>query len=177
MPTDAKGDESDEVRSEFVHALKRMEDLPVWLVIRLCTDEPKVCAFYNQLDTLLEMSLDVLDDFIGEAKEVHGYNKWLTYGLPLQRCRELGFHHPVFDMIDERKLELGELRPFCGLLFGSNPKSIPDPQTHWKDFMAYVEEALKTERLQWNPITEKMAPWINLKALHKAYGKGKCTIM
>jgi hypothetical protein len=31
--------------------------------------------------------------------------------------------------------------------------------------------------MQWNPITEKMTPWINLRALHNVYGKGKCAIM
>jgi hypothetical protein len=76
------------------------------------------------------------------------------------------------------KLLLGELRHFCELLFGSNPNSIPNPSTNWnwKDFMAYVEESLKSERLQWNPMTGKMAPWINLRVLQKVYGKGKCTI-
>jgi hypothetical protein len=177
LPTDANGNESEKIRSEFVYALKAMEGLPIWLVIRLCTDEPAVRDFYNKLDSLLELSMDVIDDFAGEAKEVYRYNKWLTYGLPLQRCRELGFHEPVFDALDERKLEMGELRNFCALLFGSSPALIPDPTTNWKDFMAYVEDALMHERLQWNPITEKMAPWINLRALNNAYGQGKCTIM
>jgi hypothetical protein len=177
LPTDANGNESDAIRSDFVYALKAMEGLPIWLVIRLCTDEPNVRSFYNKLDSLLELNLDVIDDFIGEAKEVHRCNKWLTYGLPLQRCRELGFHNPVFDMLDERKLELEELKSFCALLFGSNPDLVPDPTTNWKGFMAYVEDALIPERLQWNPITEKMSPWINLRALHKVYGKGRCTIM
>jgi hypothetical protein len=177
LPTDANGNESEEIRQQFVYALKAMEGLPIWLVIRLCTDEPRCRDFYNQLDSLLELSMDVIDDFAGEAKEVYRYNKWLNYGLPLQRCRELGFHEVVFDALDERTLELGELKSFCGLLFGSNPTVIPDPATNWKAFIVYVEDALMRERLQWNPITEKMAPWINLRVLNNVYGQGKCTIM
>jgi hypothetical protein len=38
--------------------------------------------------------MDVIDD-AGKQKEVYRYNKWLNYGLPLQRCRELGFHEVV----------------------------------------------------------------------------------
>jgi hypothetical protein len=35
----------EKIGSGFVDALKTMEGLPVWLVIRLCTDEPKVRDF------------------------------------------------------------------------------------------------------------------------------------
>jgi hypothetical protein len=59
--------ETREDRISFVDALKTMEGLPVWLVIRLCTDEPKVRDSYNQLDSL-ELSMDVIDDFAGEGR-------------------------------------------------------------------------------------------------------------
>jgi hypothetical protein len=45
LPTDANGNEETEIRSGFVDALKTMEGL-IWLVIRLCTDEPKVRDFF-----------------------------------------------------------------------------------------------------------------------------------
>ena len=40
-----------------------LEGLPVWVVIRLCTNEKKVTEFYNQIDEVLEFNLEVLDDF------------------------------------------------------------------------------------------------------------------
>ena len=89
LPTDAKGYDGKRIMDEFVVALRSLEGLPVWLVIRLCTDEDDVCDFYNELDSQLELNLEVLDDFLSEAKEVYSKNPWLCYGLPIHRCREL----------------------------------------------------------------------------------------
>ena len=55
-----------------------MKGLPVWIVIQLCSDEYDVVEFYNDVDNQLQLSLKVLDDFIGEAEEVHTHNPWLN---------------------------------------------------------------------------------------------------
>jgi hypothetical protein len=66
------------------------QDLPAWLVVRLCTNEAEVVHSWNMVETNLEVELDVLDDLVGEATEIHRFNKWLTYGEPLHRLREWG---------------------------------------------------------------------------------------
>ena len=48
-----------------------MEGLPIWIVIRLCTDEAAVTEFYNSLDEELELNLEVVDEYKSEAKEVY----------------------------------------------------------------------------------------------------------
>jgi len=172
LPTDSQGYGGDEILSEFIDALHSLEGLPIWLVIRLCTDEEKVTKFYNNLDTQLELSLEVLDDFLGEAKEIHKNNKWLTYSLPMHRCRELGYHDRLFDLIDERPLTRGELRDFCALLFGDEIDDIPDTHSNWKDFVKYVQDHVKFEQEQWCPIRKKKVPLIDVKAMEKKFRKG-----
>lgn len=179
LPTDAHGNANDTVKNQFVQSLRALEGLPVWLVIRLCTDDDEVVDFYNELDDMLELSMDVLDDFVGEAEEVYAHNKWLTYALPVHRMREMGFHDRVFDMLDERTLTKGELRDFCRLLFGvGNFDGVPDPSVDWKGFLSSVDMLLRKEELQYNPVKKKMTPWIDLKKLNKIYGDGDgCTVM
>ncbi len=179
LPTDAHGHSNKTMQNQFVQSLRLLEGLPVWLVIRLCTDDDEVVQFYNDLDDQLELSMDVLDDFVGEAEEVYEHNKWLNYALPLHRMREMGFHDRVFDMLDERTLTKGELRDFCRLLFGiQNFDGVADPSEDWPSFLGDVERLLKKEELQYDPVKKKMMPWINLKKLHKIYGdESACTIM
>merc|ERR1712157_161158 len=104
------------IQQEFKDCLRSLEGLPVWIVVRLCTDEDSVVEFYNDLDSELELSLEVLDDFTGEAEEVYEFNKWLNYALPLHRIREMGFSHKLFDLLDERALSKSELMEFFVLI-------------------------------------------------------------
>merc|ERR1712113_769582 len=86
---------------DLYKTLKRLENKPCYLVIRLCTDDTAVVDYYNMLDNRLEVRMDVLDDYVGECKEVRKMNPWLVYGLPLQRFREFGCHIKCFDLLDE----------------------------------------------------------------------------
>eukprot|EP00521_Asterionellopsis_glacialis_P017026 CAMPEP_0195291352 /NCGR_PEP_ID=MMETSP0707-20130614/7745_1 /TAXON_ID=33640 /ORGANISM="Asterionellopsis glacialis, Strain CCMP134" /LENGTH=395 /DNA_ID=CAMNT_0040351657 /DNA_START=52 /DNA_END=1239 /DNA_ORIENTATION=+ len=178
LPTDELGYGGIEQQQQFVESLRMLEGFPVWIVIRLCTDEDDVVDFYNDLDEQLELSLEVLDDFCAEALEVYEHNKWLNYALPLHRCRELGYYDRVFDMIDERSLTKSELRDFCALLFGKDHfDGVPDPSIDWKGFMKEVSILLEKEEKQWNPVKKRVMPWIDLKKLNKKYGTGTCSIM
>lgn len=175
LPTDEQGYNNSAVQREFVEALRGLESLPVWVVIRLCTDEESVCEFYNSLDDQLELSLEVLDDFLEEADEVYEHNPWLKYALPLHRLREMGYHNRVFDMIDERKLTHQEIKDFCSLLLiDTQPyDQLPDPSADWKEFSRTIKGLLAKQPGQWNPKKKKVTPWIDMKKLDKIYGDSK----
>ena len=70
LPTDERGYGGIAYQKEFVEALRLLEGLPVWGVIRLCADDGDCVDFYNKLDNYLELSIDV----------------WMTFSLKLQRC-------------------------------------------------------------------------------------------
>merc|ERR1712013_658168 len=183
LPTDEQGYGGSRQRAEFVEALRLLERLPVWVVVRLCTDEDDVVDFYNNLDTQLELSLEVLDDFSGEAIEVTGENSWVNYALPLHRLREMGYHDRVFDMLDERPLTKTEVRDFCALLLGEeNFDGVPDPSLDWEGFMSAVKRLLRRESPQYDPVKKRLNPWINTGEMDRFYNReiscasGSCVI-
>jgi len=179
LPTNERGVCNEGTKAEFVRALKRLEELPVWVVIRLSTDEDKVVQFYDELDQQLELDLDLLDDYTAEAKEIVSENPWLNYSLPLHRLREMGYQQRVMDQIDERQLTKSELRDYCCLVFGDTGRVndreliLADPSIDWKQFLKDLDRLQKHEPMQYDPIERRNRPWINTKKLDRSYGKHK----
>jgi hypothetical protein len=170
-PTDSRGNSGAAVQQQFKQSLRELLELPVWLVVRLCTDEGAVVEYWNGLDEELERNMEVLDDFVSEGHEVYEKNPWITYGLPLHRMREMGFHSRVFDMIDERTLSKDQVRDFLLLLFGTF--EAPDPGDDWKGFCNVVERLLSREKKIYNPVLKKLIPWIDMKKLRQIDGSGR----
>lgn len=173
LPSDECGTSGPDELKFFKDTLRSLGGLPIWVVIRLCTDNQKVVQFYNELDSELEYSLEVLDDFKGEAEEVFGHNPWLNYALPLHRIREMGFSHKLFDLLDERQLATDELTEFFILIFGSDLMAgVPDPHVEWSEFSRSISTIANGETSQWNPNKNKMMPWVDINELDSMYGHG-----
>jgi len=80
---------------DLAAAMQPLTKLPVWIVVRLCCDEERVIKFWAELDSQLELDMDVLDDLKSEAEECSSLNQWFTYGVQLHRLREWGVHEKV----------------------------------------------------------------------------------
>ena len=172
LPSDGKGFGGPGPQQEFEYALRRLlRDCPVWLVVRLCTDDDNVVSYYEGLDTQLELNVEVLDDLVSEAKEVYQHNPWLNYTLPLHRCREAGFQHRIFDLLDERSLTIDEVIECLRLIFdGGRGWDSVDPHSDWDGFVDHVRKALVAEERHYNPVTKRVGPWIDIHKLRVKYG-------
>jgi len=60
LPTNERGETSHLVVQEFVDLLRSLEALPVWIVLRMCTDDDRAFDFYNGLDAQIQLPFDVL---------------------------------------------------------------------------------------------------------------------
>jgi len=170
LPTDSNGAEGPHEHLNFINALKNLEGLPVWISIRVCTSDDNVTDFYNHLDKEIELPIEVIDDFVNEAKEIYGLNPWLTYGIPLHRLREIGTHIRLLDFLDEHEYTLSEIRDFMKLFFGTKEivDAAPDPNFDLSGYMKYIEsKVFSKEEECWSPIKRKVQPWINIKKLDR----------
>eukprot|EP01006_Ploeotia_vitrea_P046618 TRINITY_DN67042_c0_g1_i2.p1 TRINITY_DN67042_c0_g1~~TRINITY_DN67042_c0_g1_i2.p1 ORF type:complete len:330 (-),score=14.24 TRINITY_DN67042_c0_g1_i2:109-1098(-) len=156
-------------------ALKPLHQLPVWVVLRLCTDEDAVVNYWNGIDSQLELDLEILDDLTSEAKEVNEKNNWFTYGEPLHLLRQFGINIKELDMLDESTLTPDQIRDVCAIIFGGSPDDYPHPAADAKGFVKMINDKNKAEAKVWNPITKKMANWIEISKLKSAVG-AKCII-
>ena len=97
-------------KRRLVEYLRKIQHrLPVFIVIRLATDDEDAIAYYNEIESEVELNVDVLDDIASEAKEIRAAgNGWLTYTPLLHRVREAGTFLKLLDVLDERKLTPAE---------------------------------------------------------------------
>jgi len=161
---------------DVASAMRPLENLPVWLVVRLCTDDDAVLRYWNSIDEDLELDIDVLDDWKSEATEVCTLNPWLCYGISLHRLREWGTTVKVFDVIDEKKLGPGEVQQLVQLIIGSQAADLPNPQLDWSNFEASVKMLQQNLPLIWDPIRNRKQPWFDTSRMKKALVGGGCSI-
>jgi len=173
-PTDEKGNDGENAKRQLTSILKELEIYPIWIIIRICSNDDEIIGYYNDIDAQFERSLEVLDDVYGEGKEISKVNKWLNYALPLHWSREMGFRDRLFDLIDERALTQDEMIKFCELLFGVDPmRNLPDPYVEWPKFVEELSKIVELEGNVWNPLKKNPLPWIDMKELDKKYNPQK----
>lgn len=157
--------------------MRPLQTLPVWVVIRLCTDNKRICDYWNNIDAQLELEIDVLDDISSEAEEVYRVNPWLTYGEPLHRLREFGVAVREMDMLDECTLTSEQMRTVVAMILGGRKEDVPRPEIEWEVFSTRMQSLLNESPQIFDPYKKKLRPWIDMHGLKNKYGPaGKCII-
>lgn len=151
-------------------ALRPLQVLPVWTVIRLCTDSDRVVNYWNNVDDNLELEMDVLDDLFGEYDEVVAHNPWINYCNALHKLREFGSHYKCMDLLDEAPLNGDQMRSMLGILLAVDPNSLPHPKVDPNALSARVEALLKDTPQVLNPKKLKMKPLVRISKLQGSSG-------
>ena len=100
---------------DVAELLQPLKEHPVRVIVRLCSEESDVVAYWNNTVELLHAScpllpIAVLGSHATVASNVALLNPFLTYGEPLHRAREYGVTMvPSMDLIASRKLDETEV--------------------------------------------------------------------
>jgi len=162
-------------RHAFVESIRMLaREYPVHIVVRLCTNDSSVAEFFNQVDQEVELSLDIVDDFQNEAKNVHYYNPWLTYSHILHTIREAGTLSKLLDLIDERTLTPMEV----GLVAQFLLRGVGQTKYSWnpEQFLGAAERDVLSAHHVFDIRRRTMSPVMDIKALRAAVLPGKFSI-
>ena len=98
--------------------LQRLKNLPVHIVLKLCTNDQVILTYWNEIDKNLELNLDVIDDYFSEANEIYDINPNICYSTCLHQYREFGTKIAEFDLLDEMKLSYEQLCSIATIIYG-----------------------------------------------------------
>lgn len=177
IPSDDLGASTKLAKDNFISALKALCHYPVWIVIRLCTLEEEVVEFYQDLNQMSDLPMDVLQDMKNESKLIRKHNKFLNYSLPVHTMREAGNYSRTFDMLNERTLNLDELQELLPILVGyDNYAALPNPEADLKEFLKALsklnDKLMKCYCIRFDARKKPL----DMKGLKEQLGVSKCVI-
>lgn len=175
IPSHSNTSEQKKLRRRYRDALLMYCGLPVWIVIRLSCDDPKVEKFYRKISQIMALENDgnvnmtILKNYHSEAKDVNMHNQWVNYAYPIHVCRESMVNFDEFDFLSIRPLRRYEVHSMCRTMFLElSLEATDDTEEGWRAFRKDLKLATK-EGLVWNPSNRKVMSWIMFRYLDRMY--------
>jgi len=179
LPTcPGSGVPSQEAQQEVTEVLRKLTaELPVFMVVRLTTDEDAVVQYYNRIDEEEELPLEVIDDIESEAREVAGNgNGWLTYSPQLHMIREGGTFLKLLDALDERALCAPEVQSLAASLLEHHEENAQLAYLIPVELFKLACKQLRRLPLVYDPISKRMMPCLQQRHLRRALGVSRVAV-
>ena len=160
---------------DVMEVLLPLAALRVRLVIRLCTTEGEVVAYWRDIAAQLARAaatpglvVTVVGTYVSVAADVARLNPWLTYGEALHRAREWGVAIPGADHVDARPLRPNEVRACVETLLGLRARpATTGSVADWRIFVASARSSLDSGKgLRWYcAARRRVLPCVDVDAL------------
>jgi len=162
---------------DVMEVLLPLAALRVRLVIRLCTTEGEVVAYWRDIAAQLARAaatpglvVTVVGTYVSVAADVARLNPWLTYGEALHRAREWGVAIPGADHVDARPLRPDEVRACVETLLGLRARpATTGSAADWRIFVASARSSLDSGNgLRWYcAARRRVLPCVDVDALEQ----------
>jgi hypothetical protein len=77
-----------------------------------------------------------------------------------------------FDLLDEMKLNIDQVKNLCCNLFDKNIHVNADE--NFSEFLKILKRNVDDENLVFDPVQKKMSKWININHIDSLYNKERC---
>lgn len=151
--------------------LFKLRNLPIRIVLRLCTNEQKIVDYWNEIDKTFDLKLDIIDDYISEARQIQDLNPRFCYGYPLHQLREYGFSDPLIDHIDEMRLNDDQLETLRYMILGRDEDTGTNCSVTHKHrlWIESKNSQIRLEDVKVTPIPIASLVEVNLEPVHNEY--------
>lgn len=101
---------------DITNVIKEIQSYNTSITIRLCTNEKNVVDYWERIDKVLEIRLDIIESYTEERDAIKKINKDLKYEWSIHRLRQFGLINNDFDRLDEAKLTRDQIARINALL-------------------------------------------------------------
>ena len=106
--------DSEATDSNLLSAFRLLEGLPLQIIVQICTEKKDVFEYWQNINSVLNLDIFLLNTYENEAKYANCRNNWLTYGRPIHHMRGFGVVFGVDSF--HGQVSKDNIRKICKLL-------------------------------------------------------------